>query len=219
MIFCETGFRFKTQTLKSSPTSYLNWFFIDLETSYLNFKTKMLKQILFDKIFWFSLLWRILLTKSHENSEFGFFCRKCKWSEYYFYIICSRGYWEKLTRNQFLPSMIFNHKCKRLFFSICFLTMASTINLMYFLCYITVTKKNKSWQKSRLNHQRYSLRCDSPWFVLLLCTHHGPSQCFLTYFQQTKENGVLGPWFLNHIVCCDYASTKRTLLVVVVVVV
>ena len=43
-------------------------------------------------------------------------------------------------------------------------------------------------------------------FVLLLCTHYGPLQCFSTYFRKLKEIGVLRPIFPDYVISCDYGS-------------
>ena len=50
--------------------------------------------------------------------------------------------------------------------------------------------------------------CSSPCFLILLCTHYGPLQCFPTYFRKLKEIGVLRPVFPDYVISCDYASIK-----------
>ena len=44
----------------------------------------------------------------------------------------------------------------------------------------------------------------SPGFLVLLCTHYGPWQCFSTYFRKLREIGVLRPIFSDHVISCDY---------------
>ena len=48
-------------------------------------------------------------------------------------------------------------------------------------------------QRSQSNQKQCSLRCSSPCFLVLLCTHYGPLQCFSKYFRKLKEIGVLRP--------------------------
>ena len=45
-------------------------------------------------------------------------------------------------------------------------------------------------------------------FVLSLCTHYGPLQCFSTYFRKLKEIGVLRPIFPDYVISCDYGSIQ-----------
>ena len=44
----------------------------------------------------------------------------------------------------------------------------------------------------------------SPYFLVLLCTHYGPLQCFSKYFRKLKEIGVLWPIFPDYVISCDY---------------
>ena len=44
-------------------------------------------------------------------------------------------------------------------------------------------------------------------FRILLCSHRGSLQCFLTYFWKSKEIGALRPKFPDYIISCDYAIT------------
>ena len=46
--------------------------------------------------------------------------------------------------------------------------------------------------------------CSSPCFLVLLCTHYRPLQCFSTYFRKLKEIRVLRPIFPDYVISCDY---------------
>ena len=48
-------------------------------------------------------------------------------------------------------------------------------------------------QKSQATQEQSSLCCSLPCFLILLCTHYGPLQCFSTYFRKLKKIGVLRP--------------------------
>ena len=48
-------------------------------------------------------------------------------------------------------------------------------------------------QRSQSNQEQCSMCCSSPCFLILLCTHYGPLQCFSTYFRKLKKIGVLRP--------------------------
>ena len=51
-------------------------------------------------------------------------------------------------------------------------------------------------QRSQLNQEQCSICCSSPCFLVLLCTHYRPLQCFSTYFRKSKEmNEFFGPYF------------------------
>ena len=62
-------------------------------------------------------------------------------------------------------------------------------------------------QRSYSNQEQCSLCCNSPRFLVLLCTHYGPLQCFSTYFRKLKEIGVLRPIFPDYVIFCDYDPT------------
>ena len=59
-------------------------------------------------------------------------------------------------------------------------------------------------QRSQSNQEQCSMCCSSPCFLILLCTHYGPLQCFSTYFR--KEIGLYGSYF-ETVFSCDYNST------------
>ena len=61
-------------------------------------------------------------------------------------------------------------------------------------------------QRSQSNQKQCSLCCSSPCFLVLLCTHYGPLQCFSTYFRKLKEIGVLWPIFPDYVISCDYGD-------------
>ena len=50
-------------------------------------------------------------------------------------------------------------------------------------------------QRSQSNQEHCSMCCSSLCFLVLLCTHYGPLQCFLTYFRKLNEIEVLWPVF------------------------
>ena len=62
-------------------------------------------------------------------------------------------------------------------------------------------------EKGRSNQQKCTIRCSSPCFLVLLCTHYKPLQCFSTVFQISKEITVLHSIFTNCCISCDYDST------------
>ena len=62
---------------------------------------------------------------------------------------------------------------------------------------------------SQLNQEQCSMCCSSPCFLVLLCTHYGPLQCFSTYFRKLKEIGVLRPIFSDYVISCNYGETER----------
>ena len=59
-------------------------------------------------------------------------------------------------------------------------------------------------QKTQSNQEQCSMCCSSPCFLVLLCTHYGPLQCFSTYFRKLKEIGVLRPIFPDYVIFCEY---------------
>ena len=65
-------------------------------------------------------------------------------------------------------------------------------------------------QRSQSNQEQCSMCCSSPCFLVLLCTHYGPLQCFSTYFCKLKEIGVLRPIFPDYVISCDYDPSKDT---------
>ena len=60
-------------------------------------------------------------------------------------------------------------------------------------------------QRSQSIQEQCSMCCSSPYFLVLLCTHYGPLQCFSTYFRKLKEIGVLQPIFP------DYVNMMKTI--------
>ena len=58
-------------------------------------------------------------------------------------------------------------------------------------------------QRSQLNQEQCSLGCSWHCFLVLLCTHYGPLQCFSTYFPKLKEIGVIRPIFPDFVISCD----------------
>ena len=62
-------------------------------------------------------------------------------------------------------------------------------------------------QSSQSNQEKCILCCSSPCFRVLLCTHLGPLQSFLTYFPKLKEIGVLRPIFPDYVISCDSVCT------------
>ena len=65
-------------------------------------------------------------------------------------------------------------------------------------------------QRSQSNQEQCSMCCSSPCFLVLLCTHYGPLQCFSTYFRKLKEIGVLRPIFPDYVISCDYGYDNLT---------
>ena len=62
-------------------------------------------------------------------------------------------------------------------------------------------------QRSQSNKKQCILRCSSPCFRVLLCTHCGTLQCFSKYFRKLKEIGVLQPIFPDNVLSYDYEQT------------
>ena len=65
--------------------------------------------------------------------------------------------------------------------------------------------------RQRTNQEQGSLCCNSPCFLVFLCTHYGPLQRFSTYFCKLKEIGALRPIFPDYVISCDYAINKNLL--------
>ena len=63
-------------------------------------------------------------------------------------------------------------------------------------------------QRSQLNQEQCSMCCSSPCFLVLLCTHYGPLQCFSTYFRKLKEIEVLRPIFPDYVISCGYDQSN-----------
>ena len=51
-------------------------------------------------------------------------------------------------------------------------------------------------QRSQSNQEQCSMCCSSPCFLVLLCTHYRPLQCFSTYFRKLKDIEVFILLFL-----------------------
>ena len=66
-------------------------------------------------------------------------------------------------------------------------------------------------QRSQSNQEQCSLCCSSPCFLVLLCTHYRPLQCFSTYFHKSKEIGVLRPILPDYVISisCGCDGTIR----------
>ena len=96
---------------------------------------------------------------------------------------------KSLTTNQFLVSTIFFTIMNVFFFWVCIWSLFN------------------HRQRSYSNQEQCSLCCNSPCFLVLLCTHYGPLQCFSTYFRELKEIGVLRPIFPDYVIFCDYHPT------------
>ena len=62
-------------------------------------------------------------------------------------------------------------------------------------------------QRSQSNLEQCNLCCSSVCFLVLLCTHYGPLQCFLAYVRKLKEIEVLRPIFPDYVISCDYGKT------------
>ena len=119
------------------------------------------------------------------------FCRKYRWLEHYFSVWCLGNFQKLLTTNQFLVSTIF------------FVIMIiSFFNLR--LDFFSIIPKN-------VNQTRNNVFCVVARlvFALLLCTHYGPLQCFLTYFCKLKEIAVLRPITPGYVIFCDYVWTGK----------
>ena len=67
-------------------------------------------------------------------------------------------------------------------------------------------------QRSQSKQKQCSLCCGSPCFRVLLCTHYGLLQCFLTCFRKLKQIGVLRPIFPDYVFSCNYDQTYQNFL-------
>ena len=67
-------------------------------------------------------------------------------------------------------------------------------------------------QRSQSNQEQCSLCCSLPCFLVLLCTHWVPLQCFSTYFCRLKEIGVLRPISSDYVISCDYEQIFQSFL-------
>ena len=81
-------------------------------------------------------------------------------------------------------------------------------NYEYFLFQSTFWSLFNHRQRSQSNQEQCSLCCSSPCFLVLLCTHYGPLQCFSTYFRNLKEIVVLRHIFPDYVISCDYGQIK-----------
>ena len=117
------------------------------------------------------------------------FSRKYRWPEHYFSVWCLGNSQKLLTTNQFLVNAIF-FTIKNMFFQSAFWSFFN------------------HRQRSQSNQEQCSLCCSSPCFLVLLCTHYVPLQCFSTYFGKLKEKGVLRPIFPDYVISCDYGLIK-----------
>ena len=64
-------------------------------------------------------------------------------------------------------------------------------------------------QRSHSNQEQCILCCSSPCFLVLLCTHYSPLQCFSTCIRKSKEIGVLRPIFPDYFISCDYVLSNK----------
>ena len=65
---------------------------------------------------------------------------------------------------------------------------------------------HRHWSQS--NQEQCRVCCSCPCFLVLLCTHYRPLQCFSTKFRKLKEIGVLRSIFPDYIISCDYFLIK-----------
>ena len=116
------------------------------------------------------------------------FSRKCRWTEHYFFVaVQSLENPQKLLKtNQVLVSTIFFTIMNISFFS------------LRFDLFSIIAKE--------VNQIRNNVVCVVACFLVLLCTHYGPLQCFSTYFRKLKEIGVLWPIFPDYVISCDYGD-------------
>ena len=77
-------------------------------------------------------------------------------------------------------------------------------NYKYFLFQPAFLSLFNHRQRSQSNQEECSLCCSSPCFLVLLCTHYAPLQCFSTYFHKLKEIRVVRPIFPDYVISCDY---------------
>ena len=84
----------------------------------------------------------------------------------------------------------------------------SQCNIFYNYEYLFFRLLFNHRQRSQSNQEQCSLCCSSPCFLVLLCTHYGPLQCFSTYFRNLKEIVVLRHIFPDYVISCDYGQIK-----------
>ena len=63
-------------------------------------------------------------------------------------------------------------------------------------------------QRTQSNQEQSSLYCSSSCFIVLLCTHYWPLQCFSTFFRKLNEIGVLRLIFSDYVISCDYLYSE-----------
>ena len=115
------------------------------------------------------------------------FSRKYRWPEHYFSLWFLGNSQKLLKTKQFLVSAIFFTIMNISFFS------------LHFDLFSIIAKE--------VNQIRNNVVCcSSPCFLVLLCTHYGPLQCFSTYFRKLKEIGVLRPVFPDYVISCDFVQ-------------
>ena len=106
------------------------------------------------------------------------FSRKCRWPRHHFSVWSLGNSQKLLTTNQFLVSTIF--------FTI--------MNISFFQSAFWSLFNHR--QRSQSNQEQCSMCCSSPCFLVLLCTHYRPLQCFSTYFRKLKDIEVFILLFL-----------------------
>ena len=84
----------------------------------------------------------------------------------------------------------------------------SQCNIFYNYEYLFFRLLFNHRQRSQSNQEQCSLCCSSPCFLVLLCTHYRPLQCFSTYFRNLKEIVVLRHIFPDYVISCDYGQIK-----------
>ena len=82
-------------------------------------------------------------------------------------------------------------------------------NYEYFFFQSTFWSLFNHRQRSQSNQEQCSMCCSSPCFLVLLCTHYGPLQCFSTYFRKLKEIGALRPIFPDYVISCNYVLKEH----------
>ena len=105
------------------------------------------------------------------------FSRKYRWSKPYFSVCCIWKFSGIINNTPIFSQYNIFYKYEYFFFQSAFWSI--------FIHH----------QRSQSNQEQCSLCCSSPCFLILLCTHYGPLQCFSTYFRKLKETGVLQPIF------------------------
>ena len=114
------------------------------------------------------------------------FHRKYRWPAHFFSVWSLGNPQKLLTTSQFLVSKIFFTIMNISFFS------------LRFDLFSIIAKE--------VNQIRNNVVCVVACFLVLLCTHYGPLQCFSTYFRKLKEIGVLWPIFPD-VISYDYGYT------------